>query len=119
MKEIERKFLVKKMPDLSGHASVRYERYFLYKDGRVEMRIQQKGNRFEFERKMILSGLSSEKMKFEITRPEFEALKKIAGHSLIRDSYQLSDEPQISLKVYQGKFVGLIRAEAEFSSEKE
>jgi len=47
MQEIERKFLVKKLPDLSNKDSINYERYFLKIESDYEERIQKKGGVYE------------------------------------------------------------------------
>ena len=114
--EIERKFLVKNMPDLSGIIPVRYERYYLKRDGGVEERIQKKNDKYEYEFKKEVSGLERTVDKKSITESEFNDLKNKAEGNLIRDSYQVSLRPNISIKIYHGRFDGLIRAEVEFDS---
>ncbi len=117
--EIERKWIPKKMPNLSKLQPLRSERYFLYHKNGTELRIQSKGTKYELERKSDTSDLSHTKEKILISKEEFNTLKKFAKESLIRDNYKISDSPNISLKVYHGKFKGLVRIEVEFSSEKE
>ncbi len=117
--EIERKFLIKEMPDISNLKSLSYERYFLFRNPSVEIRIQKKGDKYEFERKTTESNLSAKKYKFELTKEEFEKLKKQSNESIIRESYKISETPEITIKIYQGKFEGLKRIEVEFSDEKE
>lgn len=112
--EIERKWLVSKLPDFAGIKPVRYERYFLFRGKGVEMRIQKKGDSYEFERKEEKSALESAKQKFTITKDEFEHLKKSAIGELVRDGYQMNKP--VSIKVYRGKYEGLVRAEVEFNS---
>ena len=66
------------MPEVNGQTSINYERYFIFnKEG------------------------------IEITKNEFEQLKKLSIGEIIRESY-LIDE--ISVKVYSRKHTGLIRA---------
>lgn len=117
--EIERKWFVKTLPDLSGLTPVSYERYFLFIGDTVEVRIQKKGNKFEFERKSQISKLTREEQKFEITEEEYETFKLFSNKSLIRDSYIYQKDPEISIKVYKGDHEGLVRAEVEFESEDE
>lgn len=117
--EIERKFFVKKLPDLSQKEPVRYERYFLYRTPPAEIRIQKKGDIYEFERKIEISPLTRVEHTFEITREEFNELKTYAKDVIVRDSYIISSNPEISVKIYHGAYEGLIRAEVEFSSETE
>jgi len=117
--EIERKFLVRKLPNLAGIRKVVYERYYLYKGNGIEIRIQKKMNRYEFERKIETTHLSRETQKFEITKQEFEFLKGQASEALVRDSYLISENPEVSIKIYHGRFEGLMRAEVEFKTEEE
>lgn len=118
--EIERKFLVKSLPDFGDQKSVWYERYYLERGNGVEKRIQKKGDKYEFEELNEISELTRNKVKKEITEAEFVRLKADAKESIIRESYLLADSiPEISVKIYHDKFEGLIRAEIEFDSEEE
>ncbi|HBY19578.1 MAG: hypothetical protein A2Y24_06535 [Clostridiales bacterium GWE2_32_10] len=49
--EIERKFILKSLPEMDLGVKVEYKRYFIYSNNGIEMRVQQKGNKFELERK--------------------------------------------------------------------
>jgi len=119
MKEIERKFLAKSLPDLSGKKCISYERYFLKIESDFEKRVQKKGDKYEKERKFKTSDLSRETEKQEISKEDFDALKKSASKSIIRDSYKILDTPNITIKIYHGDYEGLVRVEVEFSSEEE
>lgn len=117
--EIERKFLIKKLPDLKWVQSIRYERHFIFRDKTSEIRVQKKWNDYEFERKSKTSELSSDKQKFKITESEFAYFKGLSKKSLIRESYLISSNPEVSIKIYHWKFEWLIRIEVEFKSEEE
>ena len=117
--EIERKFLVTIMPDLSTSKRVPYERFFIFRNGVTELRAQQKGDTYEIERKTMINNLTAEKIRMEISQPEFEALRPLASEIIIRDGYKLSSDPVISLKVYHGRYEGLVRVEVEFFTEAE
>lgn len=117
--EIERKFLIKRMPDLSNFESVIYERYYIFRNDIVEMRVQRKGEKFEIERKEMVSGLSAKKTKLVISEPEFEKLKQLGGESILREGFFISFNPDVSIKIYHGKYEGLKKIEVEFSSEAE
>jgi len=119
MQEIERKFLVKELPDLSKLKPIIYERYFLKITPDSEVRIQAKGKKYELETKTNKSAISSKKEKKEITKDEFEKLKKKSKKSIIREGFLLSKKPETSIKVYHGDYEGLIRLEVEFKTEKE
>lgn len=115
--EIERKFLVKELPDLSDIKPVRYERYYLNKDGPSVERIQKKGDRYEFESKKTISPLEHDKQKRYINQDEFEHLRKgKEADGIVRDGYMLSTNPEVSIKIYHDRFEGFVRAEVEFSS---
>ncbi len=117
--EIERKFFVKHMPDLSGIEPLHYERYFLERGNGVEVRISKVNDMYKYERKVEVSDLERRGEKKEITKEEFEKLKQDASEAIIRERYDLSKNPDISIQIYKGKHAGLIRAEVEFSSEEE
>jgi len=63
--------------------------------------------------------LSAKKLKYEITQTEFEQLKKQAPYWIFRKSYKISQEPNISIKVYSDRFEWLQRVEVEFNSEEQ
>lgn len=116
--EIERKFLVKTMPDLACIKPEKFERYFIFKRGNAELRIQRRDNVYELERKETLNNLKAVKSVLTITKAEFEKLKQLQiGSAIIRDSYNLSSNPDISIKIYHGDYEGLKRVEVEFHSE--
>ncbi len=119
MNEIERKFLIKSLPDLSQSRCISYERYFLSNDPGFEERIQKKGEDYEIERKFKISDLSRKTEKQPISKEGFELLKKSVSRSIIRDSYDISSSPRITIKIYHGDHEGLVRAEVEFTSEEE
>lgn len=114
MRETERKWILPQLPDIGNQKPIKYERHFLYIGEGIEIRIQKKGSKFEFERKVKATGLTRTGQKFEITEDEFNNLKQYSTGSIIRESYKLNE---ISIKVYSGKYKGLIRAEVEFDSE--
>ena len=59
------------------------------------------------------------KEKQEITEKEFLKLIKDCKKVIIRDSYLINENPNITIKIYQGTYKGLIRAEVEFNNEYE
>lgn len=117
--EIERKFLVREMPDLSNAAPIPYERYFFANTVGSEERVQKKGETYEWEKKVAVSALVSKKEKRIISKDEFESYKAKAVSGIERENYLLSSGPEISLKVYHGEYEGLARVEVEFKSEED
>lgn len=137
-KAITRKFLVKKLPDLSGSAKEVQERYYLYNNNSIVIRVQKINEEFELERKANESDLVREGEVIKITKDEFEKLKKFAIQSIQRESYEvprlkpvissqqdtafadkIQENPKIVLRVYRGDYEGLVRAEVNFESEEE
>jgi adenylate cyclase len=114
--EIERKFLIKEMPDLSGYISIKYERYYLRVEPDLEERIQRVGDIYERETKARKSELERTSDKIQITEEEFNRLKPQAQSAIVRDSYLVSDNPEITIKIYHGQHEGLVRAETEFNT---
>lgn len=117
--EIERKFYVNKIPDLSGITPLRYERFFLERREGIEIRVSKIDDRYKYEKKTEISDLERTRENKEISKEEFEKLKQNASEIIIRDKYSISLNPNISIQVYKGRFDGLIRAEVEFSSKEE
>lgn len=116
--ETERKFLVKVIPDLTGVKAENQERYFL-ELGETEKRITKIDDSYIYEEKSVGIGLLAKKITGTISKDEFGRLKELSIKSLCRKSYVLSKNPEISIKVYDDEFKGLIRAEFEFDSESE
>jgi CYTH domain-containing protein len=117
MNEIERKFFVEKMPDLAGVKPLHYERYFLKRSGGEEERISKVNDGYFYEKKTDISELERARERREISFEEFSTLKQGASDPIIRDRYDISEHPKISIQVYRGKHEGLVRAEVEFASE--
>lgn len=119
MNEIVRKFFPNKIPDLTGKKMVHTERYILYLENNVELRIQSKDDVYELERKVKNSEMSRETNIINVSQGEFEILKKLSIKNIVRDSYILQESPEIALRIYRGEFEGLIRLEIDFNSEEE
>ena len=117
--EIERKFFIKEMPDLSHIKPLHYERYFLKRGDGVEERISKVNGKCFYEKKSEVSDLERTREKKEITPEEFEDLKQSASAAIVRERYDISSSPKISIQIYHGQFEGLVRVEVEFSSQEE
>jgi len=116
MKEIERKFLIKTIPNLDNITPIRYERYFLSNNNDEEIRIQKKSDNYELESKIKISEIEYKKEKKLITEAEFLELKNGCKKSIIRDSYLINEKPNITIKKYYEDYEGLVRVEIEFES---
>jgi adenylate cyclase len=115
--EIERKYFVKKMPNLTGIKPILSERYFLNISHVVEERITKIGNdKYLYEKKIETSRLSRNETHRYISKEEFESLIPSESEIISRARYDISSYPKISIMVYKGRFSGLVRAEVEFNS---
>jgi CYTH domain-containing protein len=115
--EIERKFLVTKIPHLKGVKKVSQERYFIQRGDIVEEGLKRKDEIYLYEHKVTVSGKEKSREKKIITQDEFEKLKAHGTRVIERDSYTLTDKsPLISIKEYKGIYKGLVLAEVEFDS---
>jgi adenylate cyclase len=112
--EIERKFLISQLPDLSDTHPIRFERYYLSITDQTEDRIQRTNDHYSREKKIVVNVLSRSTRKQKITKEEFDILKRSSSKAIVRDSYKLSSD--ISIKIYHGEYEGLVRAEVEFNS---
>ena len=104
MKSITRKFLVKQLPDLTGKEHWIQSRFYLYRNNGIVIRIQSKGDMFEFERKFNKTPLIRESEKIAITKEEFEAISMLVRDVVVRDNYLISVAPHVVLRRYYGKF---------------
>lgn len=119
MQTITRKFLVKQLPDLIGKKQSVQNRFYLYRKNGIIIRVQSNGDNFGLERKVSETALIRESEKIAITKDEFNEISKAITDNIIRDSYIISEIPYIVLRMYHGKFEGLVRVEVEFSSVEE
>ena len=118
-KEIERKYLIKQMPNLKNIKPIRYERYYINDNIDNQIRAQKKDEKFELETKSKISDIEYKKEKQEITEQEFLKLIKNCKKVIIRDSYLINENPNITIKIYHETYKGLVRAEVELSNEDE
>lgn len=108
MKLYERKFLVKKTPDLSGIVPVLYERYFIYIGQDGQIRVQKRGKKCEIE-----SVFGEYRKKIRITLKAFNELSRNCDRVIKRETYPLGD--RIKIKKYLGQYSGLYIVDIEFS----
>lgn len=116
MLEIERKFLIKELPDLTHMQPIHYERYFVINTSNQHVRVQKKGNRFELETKVKINELEFHKDKQEISKAYFLELSHNCNKAIVRDSYLIHKNPNITIKKYFDDYEGLIRAEIEYDN---
>lgn len=117
--EIERKFLVKKLPeDLSSYDFHIIEQAYLCTEPVVRVRKQ------DSEYYMTYKGrgfLAREEYNLPLNATAYEhLLEKADGNVITKTRYLIPfSKYTIELDIFQGKFDGLIIAEVEFSSEDE
>ena len=111
--EIERKFLIKELPDLSKYDYVDIEQGYLCTHPVV--RIRKKNDKYILTYKG--SGLlAHEEIEANLTEDGYNHLvKKIDGNLIVKKRYLIPLEPYtIELDVFSGHMEGLIMAEVEF-----
>ncbi len=121
LREIERKFLVKRVPDgleKFPHDEIT-QGYLATESGGVQVRLRQKGSvRSLTYKRSIKNG--REEREIRLSAEQFEALwPASAGRRLTKVRYEVPwKEHTIEIDVYRGRHDGLIVAEVEFADEK-
>ena len=113
--EIEKKFLVKELPDLSKYEYVDIEQGYLSTSPVV--RIRKKNDKYILTYKG--SGLMArEEIEASLTEEAYQhLLEKIDGYPITKRRYMIPFEDyMIELDVFEGHMKGLIMAEVEFAS---
>ena len=113
--EIERKFLIKDLPDLSKYDYVDIEQGYLSTEPVV--RIRKKNDKYILTYKG--SGkLAREEIEAALTAEAYQhLLEKIDGHPITKRRYIIPYELYtIELDIFEGHMLGLIMAEVEFPS---
>ena len=108
MRKLTRRFIISSLGNLNLSRPIRYERYYINNN----LRIQIKNNQYQKE---ILDDSNNIIEKYNISENEFLRLKEQARSEIIRDSYLYL----ISIKEYLGKYKGLFRVEVTFNSTEE
>ena len=113
--EIEKKFLIKDLPDLSKYEYQEIEQGYLCVSPVV--RIRKKNDKYILTYKG--SGLlAHEEIEADLTEDGYKHLaEKIDGHMITKKRYLIPLDPYtIELDVFEGHMTGLIMAEVEFPS---
>ncbi|MBE9639448.1 CYTH domain-containing protein [Salipiger mangrovisoli] len=118
--EIERKFLVAQLPDLSGLAAKPVRQGYVTQAGdTVELRLREKGGACFLTLKSD-GGLARMEREIEITRDQFEALWPATGGRVLEKTRHLgtlSDGTAFELDVFTGALAPLVMVEVEFDTE--
>lgn len=117
--EIERKFLVKELPDLTGTVMIRMEQRYLSVDPVLRIRKADDKHIFTYKSGM---GMIRQEEEFEISAEDYAKLcEKTIGHPVAKTRYvmELPDGHHAEIDVYHGRLDGLLVVETEFGSEEE
>ena len=118
--EIERKFLIKKLPDnLTSYKARKIEQAYLCTDPVVRVRRDNDDYYLTYKSKGMIV---REEYNLPLTKEAYgHLLAKADGKIITKTRYEIpeKDNLTIELDVFEGKFDGLLLAEVEFASEEE
>jgi CYTH domain-containing protein len=119
-REIERKFLVRKLPDsLTSypHAEI-LQGYLVSLDDGLQVRLRRSGDKFSLTFKRGTGNVREER-EVELSAEQFDALwPATEGKRLVKTRYEIPfGKRVVEIDVYHGKHEGLIVAEVEFDAE--
>lgn len=118
--EIERKFLIKKLPDnLTSYKARKIEQAYLCTDPVVRVRRDNDDYYLTYKSKDMIV---REEYNLPLTKEAYgHLLAKADGNIITKTRYEIpeKDDLTIELDVFEGKFDGLLLAEVEFASEEE
>lgn len=118
--EIERKFLIKKLPDnLTSYKARKIEQAYLCTDPVVRVRRDNDDYYLTYKSKGMIV---REEYNLPLTKEAYgHLLAKADGNIITKNRYEIpeKDNLTIELDVFEGKFDGLLLAEVEFASEEE
>lgn len=118
--EIERKFLIKNLPDnLTSYKARKIEQAYLCTDPVVRVRRDNDDYYLTYKSKGMIV---REEYNLPLTKEAYgHLLAKADGNIITKTRYEIpeKDDLTIELDVFEGKFDGLLLAEVEFASEEE
>lgn len=118
--EIERKFLIKKLPDnLTSYKARKIEQAYLCTDPVVRVRRDNDDYYLTYKSKGMIV---RDEYNLPLTKEAYgHLLAKADGNIITKTRYEIpeKDNLTIELDVFEGKFDGLLLAEVEFASEEE
>lgn len=126
-KEIERKWLIKNVPDdVLSHLSTYKRKEIIqgYISHTPHIRIRYDGDRYylNFKRVIEKEDIEREEYEYEISKAEYDNLmKKVEGIVIYKTRYEIPIEDNliIELDFFHKEYEGLIYAEIEFDSKEE
>jgi CYTH domain-containing protein len=121
-REIERKFLLKRLPPnlRQFHSRTIEQGYLSVKTDGTQIRLRKAGKHYSLTVKRG-RGLSRQEIEVDLTRDQFEELwPATAGCRLIKTRYDVPfGKHMVEVDVYRGRNEGLVVAEVEFTDERE
>lgn len=118
--EIERKYLIKDLPDLKEYIKEEIEQFYLSIE--PEVRVRKKGNKYTLTIKS--SGkLIRKEVEKELSKEDYEALKEMAIKKILKTRYSKiniieGNEYLFEIDIYKS-IERLVTIEVEFESERE
>lgn len=120
-REIERKFLVRKLPNgLTSYPHRKISQgYLVSLDDGLQVRLRNSGEKYSLAFKRG-AGRVREEREIELTRPQFDALwPATEGKQLLKTRYEVPfGHRMVEIDVYHERHEGLVVAEVEFDDEK-
>ncbi len=123
--EIEKKFMVRYMPELSGASVKKIEQGYLCKGPVVRIRKSNEDYILTYKSRKGFSqayAIQNEEVELPLTREAYEHLRgKIDGALVEKTRYVLpiNENQRAELDVFAGRLAGLVFVEVEFASEEE
>ena len=118
--EIERKFLIKKLPDnLTSYKARKIEQAYLCTDPVVRVRRNNDDYYLTYKSKGMIV---REEYNLPLTKEAYgHLLAKADGNIITKTRYEIPEKDNLTIEfdVFEGKFDGLLLAEVEFASEEE
>lgn len=108
---LTKRYILKNLPNVELSEPLRYERYYVDNNTRIQSRGE------SYEKEVLDNNIVIKKEL--ISSNEFEKMKSSAIKCIIRDSYLIKENANISIKKYYAPYDGLIRIEIKFKNENE
>ncbi len=113
---IERRFLVKTLPNLHGNVPVLYEKYFIQGGDVIEEAVQKRSDILEYEKRICLSRHECNIERSLLDPQEFDTLKKSASPPLVFKKYLYAFDPLVSINIFKENHDGFVRVDVKFDT---
>ena len=123
--EIERKYLIRYMPDLTGAVRKEIEQGYLCRQPVIRIRRSNERYLFTYKSKVGFSqenAIQNDEIERQIPKEAYEHLKTKVDSAMIEKTryvLALPDGHMAELDVFHGKYEGLVFVEVEFESEED